>query len=289
MLSPSACEDGAGVAGLGFATRNGEPGTIADPSGRFERLPVFTQLGVRAALDALAPLSEDERDDTAVVVSTTHGPVESMREFVAGFRARGHARANPFLFPNVLYNALAGEVAVRAKIRGPNVTLTSGDISAAGSLEVGLLLLRTGRARRVLVLAVEDGGPLVQRACARLRRHGLGGSPPVSHLTPFQEDTAVALLLDPGASAGLRIRRARTGHADGEAGFEEFVAGAAHGLDVSQVLHLNDGAPTSLGRFVSTALALPPGTRSLLVQRAEGGQCGAVAFENLMGGKPCRT
>jgi hypothetical protein len=265
------------VAGVGFTSVAASAPRTPDPTGRLERLPLLTQLGVHAALQAKGETALD--DETALIVATGHGPIDSMAEFVGGFRARGHARGNPFLFPNVLYNAVAGEIAIRAGLRGPNVTMTNGDLCGAGCLEVGLLLLRSGRARRVLIVSVEHGGALIEHAYARLQRRGLGRSRPLSHGRPPAEDTASALLLDPEARGPLGVVRAVTGYVRTDAAFAAFVARASEKLDVARALQLPGDGPASLGRFVAAAQALDGPGCSLFVHRAEDGGCAAVAFE----------
>ncbi len=273
-----ALEEKVGV--LGITTLSGGLDRVVDAPDRLERLPRLTRLGVQAALAALAAAPRDDGRDTAIVVATSHGPVESTAEFAAGIRARGHARGNPFLFPNVLYNAVAGEVAIRGGIRGHNVTVTNGELCGAASLEIALLLLKTGRARRVVVLSVEDGGPLLGRVYGRLHRRGFGRTPPLSQLHPPAADVAVALLLDPEVPGPLCIRRARTGQAFTDEAFSDFVAQTGEGLEVSRVVRLERTALPWLGRLLLAAAGLPRGTCTLVVHRGEGGGCGAVAFEN---------
>jgi 3-oxoacyl-[acyl-carrier-protein] synthase III len=274
-----AVDKAAGVAGAGIAT-TARRAAGAETDGRLDRLPRLTQLAVQAAREALAAAPRGDESHTAVVAATRHGAATSMAEFVAGFRARGQSRGDPFIFPNVLYNAMAGEVAIRAGLRGHNVTLTAGDVCGAGSLEIALLLLGTGRARRVLVLSVEDGGEMVQRAYDGLRRRGLAGTGPVSKLRPMTEDVAVAWLLDPRAAGSLAIRRAVTGHAETDAEFADFVDRARAGLDVDSVVTLDATRSAHLGRFVEAAAALRAGTHSLVVHRGDEGGCGAVIFES---------
>jgi hypothetical protein len=266
-----------GVWGIGHWTGGAQPGGPVESAGRLERLPRLIQAGVHAALAAMGEAPGG--DDVAVVVATSHGPADSMAEFLSGVVARGHARANPFLFPNLLYNALAGEVAMRAGIRGPNVTVTAGASSGAACLETALLLLETGRARRVLALSVEPGGTFLGRTYARMRRRGIAGTRPLSRLVPPADDTACALLLGPGAGAGPRLRRACTGYASTDAAFSDFAARAGEGLGPVRRVVLEGEAPASLGRFVSAAADGGAG-RCLVVHRAEDGGCGAAAFEN---------
>jgi len=262
------------VAGVGFTSLAASTPREPDPTGRLERFPMLTQLGVHAALQAKgdAPM-----DDTALVVSVGYGPIDAMTEFLGGIHARGHARGNPFLFPNILYNAVAGEIAIRAGVRGPNITMTGG---GAGGLEVALLLLRARRTRRVLVVSVEHGGALIDYAFGRMRRRGLGGTPPLTEERPPAEDTASAVLLDLDAQGTLGLVRAVTGYAVSEAAFEDFAARAGHGLHGARVQSLPGTGPASLARFVAAASAAESPGCTLFLHRSEDGGCAAVGFES---------
>src|SRR5262249_10390942 len=152
-----------------------------------------------------------------------------------------------------------------------------------------LVLLQSGRARRVLAVSVEDGGGLLQRSYARARRRGFGGAPPPTRLRPVAEDVAVAVLLGadraggpPGRPPPPRPRRdprgARTGYARDTAAFERFVCRAGEGFAIDRVVRLEGGEPMSLGRIL-VAAAEREGC-CLVVHRGEAGECGAVVFES---------
>ena len=266
-----------GVHGIGHSTACEERPEDVDPTGRLDRLPSLIRVGVRAARQAMNGAAGG--DDIALVVATRHGAADDMARFLDGLSTRGHARADPFLFPNLLYNAVAGEIAIRAAIRGPNITVTAGGTCGASLLETALLLLHAGRARRVLAVSIEAGGTVLGTTYARLRRRGLARTGALSRVVPFAEDTASALLLSAAAGDGIGVRRACTGYASAESDFAAFIDQAGHGLDIVRVVHLDEETPVFLGRFLSAARSLPEGRCGLVVHRAEDGGCGAVAFE----------
>src|SRR5262249_43026963 len=68
-------------------------------------------------------------------------------------------RTNPLRFPNLFINVAGGNLAIRLGIRGLNTTVTNGATSAFDALQHGLTVLRRGRARVLLVGAVEALSP----------------------------------------------------------------------------------------------------------------------------------
>jgi hypothetical protein len=277
MSAATVVDTRVGVSGSGYSTATDAARGDGEPAGRLERLPLLTQVGVRAALQALDGAGGG--DDIALVVATRHGATQETARFLEGLSARGHAKADPFLFPNLLYNAVAGEIAIRAGIRGANVTVTAGGSCAVSALETSLLLLKTRRARRVLAVSVEAGGSVLGATYAPLRRRGLAGTTPLSRMVPFADDVASALLLSADGTGDVGVRRACTGYAVTEAAFAGFLARAAKGLDVAHLARLPEETPVVLGGLLSAARALPAGGCGLVVHRAEDGGCGAVAFE----------
>ncbi|MFF4962485.1 beta-ketoacyl synthase N-terminal-like domain-containing protein [Streptomyces sp. NPDC001222] len=127
------------------------------------RMDRVSQLAVAACRAALG--HADAHGDaaataaTGVVLGTGIGPMESSERFTAPVLSAGAQAANPAVFPATVYNGAAGQVAMALGTKGPTSTLTSGHAAGAAALGAAYDMLRTGRAERLLVPAVEAFSP----------------------------------------------------------------------------------------------------------------------------------
>jgi 3-oxoacyl-[acyl-carrier-protein] synthase II len=108
-------------------------------------------------------------DDLAVVVGSALGNLTESAQFLDRVFTKGPALANPMLFPNLVLNAPASQVSMALAVRGPNLTISAGEISGEAALEVGIDLLRRGRARAVIVAAGEELSEVVFHALKDFR------------------------------------------------------------------------------------------------------------------------
>jgi 3-oxoacyl-[acyl-carrier-protein] synthase II len=97
----------------------------------------------------------DGAADTAVVVSSNFGNVETIAELVREIRAGSGRDVSPLRAPNASSNIIASTIAIRYGFTGPNVMVCSGPDSGRQAVRLGSLLLRSGRAKRVVVVDVE--------------------------------------------------------------------------------------------------------------------------------------
>jgi len=107
--------------------------------------------------------------------------------FAARLRERGARGAEPRRFPATSPNLAAGRAAIAFGLQGPTFAVGAGPTAALEALLLGIELLAAGDANSLLVLAVEDVGPVVREVFAAA---GL----------PQPEPGAIAALLDTGDS-----------------------------------------------------------------------------------------
>src|SRR5690606_28241754 len=81
---------------------------------------------------------------------------------------KGPSLANPMLFPNLVMNAAASELAIAFGWRGPNLTVCEGEISGEVAVETALSLLESGRAPAVVVAAGDELPPVLVHVLASL-------------------------------------------------------------------------------------------------------------------------
>lgn len=198
--------------------------------------------------------------DTAFVLGTCFGELDTTREFLDGFYEQRLAR--PLLFQSSLHNATTGFIAIQHKLMGPSFTVTRGASSGLAALELAATLCRSGLCKACLVLSVDAKVTGVEALL----------SPPQSARL---NDGAAALLIGlEGTASGLGVLpRAHLAGADalvpGSAGDSEVdtIAELAAPLTACPVTQLACGildAEASGG-----SLALPVGdSRSLSWRRA---------------------
>ena len=134
------------------------PATSSRPKERkrVDRLGLFSIIASRLALsDAALELSDENRTRVGAILGTGVGPMESMEDFAVGVIEEGAGGANPAVFPNTVYNAAGGQVAIKV-----------------GALGIGLDGHRRSRGRRGRRCATATTWPpptTPTRSCASAR------------------------------------------------------------------------------------------------------------------------
>lgn len=136
---------------------------------RLDRLGLLAVAAARTALDS-AGLGDGERPAPriGVVLGTGLGPMESIEQFARPVIQGGPGHANPALFPNTVWNAAAGQVAMLLGLTGATSTLTVTHAAGAAALAVARDLLRSGGVDVVVVPAVDSPTDTVERAYRRM-------------------------------------------------------------------------------------------------------------------------
>ncbi|MDA0166507.1 beta-ketoacyl-[acyl-carrier-protein] synthase family protein [Solirubrobacter ginsenosidimutans] len=123
---------------------------------RLDRLGLLSVVAARSALaDGGLSIDEGNRHAVGVVVGTGAGPMESIESFTRGILEEGPAAANPATFPNTVYNAAGGQVAMHLGAVGPASTVTTGHAAGAAALCTAAEIVAGGRADAVLAVAVD--------------------------------------------------------------------------------------------------------------------------------------
>ncbi|EIV94863.1 beta-ketoacyl-[acyl-carrier-protein] synthase family protein [Frankia sp. QA3] len=196
---------GADEDGLRLARADFDPGRRMTPRER-RRLDRLGQLAVASCRDALEDAGLTAHERVGVVLGTGLGPMRSIEDFLLPVLAGEPSHANPAVFPNTVFNAAAGQVAMATGARGPASTATAGNAAGASALTIAHDLLRSGRADAVLCPAADDLSPGVLAAY-----RGLGLA-----LGPYTlAEGAVTLLLERASTArarGARVLAEFAGH-----------------------------------------------------------------------------
>jgi len=153
---------------------------------RFDR-PSLLALAAAANVLQAQPLAVEARKSCGVIVGTMSASLEVNELFASRLRERGARGAEPRRFPPTSPNLPAGRTAIAFGLQGPAFSVGAGAAAALEALLLGIELLQAGDAEALLVLAVEDVGPVVRDV---FDAAGL----------PQPEPGAIAALLDTGES-----------------------------------------------------------------------------------------
>jgi 3-oxoacyl-[acyl-carrier-protein] synthase II len=195
--------------GLRFARIDFDPNRHLSRRER-RRVDRFGQLAIAACRAALADAGLAPGERVGVVLGSGLGPMRSTEDFFRPVMAEGPAAASPAIFPNTVYNAAAGQVAMVLGTKGPTSTATAAHAAGASALCIAGDMLRTGTADAVLVPAVDDVTETVADAYRRLPL--TGGA--AGHRYTLAEG-GIALLLERASAAkarGARVLAEFAGH-----------------------------------------------------------------------------
>lgn len=153
---------------------------------RYDR-PSLLCLGAVSSLLESQALTLEARKSCGVIVGTMSASLEVNEAFAARLRERGARGAEPRRFPATSPNLAPARAAIAFGLQGPNFSVGAGPTAALEALLLGIELLAAGDAQSLLVLAVEDVGPVAREV------FGAAG-------LPQPEPGAIAALLDVGGS-----------------------------------------------------------------------------------------
>ncbi|MEO6601293.1 MAG: beta-ketoacyl synthase N-terminal-like domain-containing protein, partial [Polyangiaceae bacterium] len=109
-----------------------------------------------------AGLLPEQRKSCGVIVGTMSASLEVNELFAARLRERGARGVEPRRFPATSPNLAPGRAAIAFGLQGPAFSVGAGPSASFEALLLGIELLEAGDADSLLVLAVEDVGPVVR-------------------------------------------------------------------------------------------------------------------------------
>ncbi len=141
------------------------------PARQARRLDRLSLLAIAAGREALAHAQLDIDDNcerVGVVFGTGLGPIESIEKFTVPVLVDGPRAANPAVFPNTVYNAAAGQVAMHLGTRGPSSTIPASHAAGAAAMCVAFDMLRAGRADALVCVGADVPSDLTKRVYAQM-------------------------------------------------------------------------------------------------------------------------
>lgn len=124
------------------------------------RMDKFTVYGVAAAEEAvrdagLTFLSEEEKENIGVLVSSGIGGLESIQNISFALKEKGAKKISPFFLPSSLINLVAGHIAIKYGFMGINFSLVSACASGTHSIGEGAEIIKRNDADIILVGGAE--------------------------------------------------------------------------------------------------------------------------------------
>ncbi|MBO4663970.1 MAG: beta-ketoacyl synthase chain length factor [Bacteroidaceae bacterium] len=110
-----------------------------------------------------------ERPD-AIITATANGMLETSEQFLQDICENGEQLLKPTLFMQSTHNTIGSAIAIRLKCHGYNITYTQGERSLECAMKDAERLIRTGKAKTVLVGCHDEATPLY---CGFMKRLGL--------------------------------------------------------------------------------------------------------------------
>ncbi|MEO8277481.1 MAG: beta-ketoacyl synthase N-terminal-like domain-containing protein [Thermoanaerobaculia bacterium] len=109
-------------------------------------------------------------EPVGLVVGTMFAGMRTIAEFDRRALEAGPQYVMPLDFANTVFNAAAGQAAIRYRLTGPNATLGGGPVAAVQALGYAAQLIRSGQVRAVLAGGVDE---LSREALVCMARAGL--------------------------------------------------------------------------------------------------------------------
>lgn len=95
----------------------------------------------------------------AIITATSRGMLEISEQFLEDIISNGEELLKPTLFMQSTHNTLSSAIAIRTKCHGYNITYSQGDESMDWAMRDAERLIRTGKAKTVLVGCFDESTP----------------------------------------------------------------------------------------------------------------------------------
>ncbi len=142
-----------------------DPANYLEPK-EAKRLDRFSQLAVVAADEAVKQanltIGPTQAAHVGTLIATAIGGIHTIGTQWEVLARSGSRRVNPYTIPMLMTNAASGVVSIRTGAKGPCFSISSACASSTDAIGVALDLIRSGRAKAMIVGGVDAGvHPLV--------------------------------------------------------------------------------------------------------------------------------
>lgn len=150
-------------------TRYGKEQEVAqaDRFRRLDRVSSLAMIGSHLAITDSGLTPDGERN--GIVLGTAYGSLITNERFYRDLLLLGPEGVSPFLFPYTIPSAATGELAIEFKMKGVNLTMSSGWTSGLDAIGLGSLTLRKRHADAILAGGVDAYGEILHKCLSRLK------------------------------------------------------------------------------------------------------------------------
>ncbi|MGQ9814292.1 MAG: beta-ketoacyl-[acyl-carrier-protein] synthase family protein, partial [Candidatus Roseilinea sp.] len=130
--------------------KNFQPAVAIDPK-ELRRMDLYEQYAIVAAKQAIAnaglSITPDLSEDTAIVIGTAIGGLQTLLDQYEILKQHGPRRISPFCIPMVINNGASGMLAIEIGAKGPSNSPVSACATSNDALGQAYLMVRRGDAK----------------------------------------------------------------------------------------------------------------------------------------------
>ncbi len=157
------------------------------------RLDRFTQLGVAAAVEAVAnsglDMASAEHDRCGVSVGSGIGGIQTIEEGMLTMVERAPDRLSPFTVPRLMVNAVTGNISIRFGLRGPGSSHATACASSGHAIGDAMNYIQRGWADVMIAGGAEAAvSPLCVAAFSTMKALSTRNDDPTHASRPFDKD-----------------------------------------------------------------------------------------------------
>jgi 3-oxoacyl-[acyl-carrier-protein] synthase II len=222
-----------------------DPGDYIDRK-EAKRMALYTQYAIVSSLKALEnaglELTDEIADRAGVIVGSGIGGIEVFEEQVEKLHKRGPRRVSPFFIPMMISNMAAGNVAIYANAKGPNLNTVTACASGTSAIGEAFETIKRGAADIMIAGGTEAAiTPSVLAGFGNMKALSTRNDDPQAASRPFDKDRDGFVM---GEGAGVIIlEELETAKARGANIIAEVVGYGASG----DAYHITSPAPEGEG------------------------------------------
>jgi len=222
-----------------------DPGDYIDRK-EAKRMALYTQYAIVSSLKALEnaelELTDEIADRAGVIVGSGIGGIEVFEEQVKKLHKRGPRRVSPFFIPMMISNMAAGNVAIYANAKGPNLNTVTACASGTSAIGEAFETIKRGAADIMIAGGTEAAiSPSALAGFGNMKALSTRNDDPQSASRPFDKDRDGFVM---GEGAGVVIlEELETANARGANIIAEVVGYGASG----DAYHITSPAPEGEG------------------------------------------
>jgi 3-oxoacyl-[acyl-carrier-protein] synthase II len=222
-----------------------DPGDYIDRK-EAKRMALYTQYAIVSSLKALEnadlELTDEIADRAGVIVGSGIGGIEVFEEQVEKLHKRGPRRVSPFFIPMMISNMAAGNVAIYANAKGPNLNTVTACASGTSAIGEAFETIKRGAADIMIAGGTEAAiSPSALAGFGNMKALSTRNDDPEAASRPFDKDRDGFVM---GEGAGIVIlEELETAKARGANIIAEVVGYGASG----DAYHITSPAPEGEG------------------------------------------